>query len=159
MPFWRTRVPSAYEKQVERLLSSPHYGERWGRHWLDAARYADSDGYEKDKPRQVWFYRDWVINALQSRPALRPVHHRADCRRPAARRDAGPDRGHRIPAQFDDQRGRRHRSRAVSHGSDVRPHGRDRQKAFWASPSSARNATTTSSIRSRRKSTTGCSRS
>lgn len=55
---------NAYEKQVDRLLKSPHYGERWGRHWLDAARYADSDGYEKDKQRQVWFYRDWVINAL-----------------------------------------------------------------------------------------------
>ncbi len=56
--------PHAYETQVERLLASPHYGERWGRHWLDAARYADSDGFEKDKPRQVWFYRDWVVNAL-----------------------------------------------------------------------------------------------
>ena len=56
--------PQAYEKQVERLLASPHYGERWGRHWLDAARYADSDGFEKDKLRSVWFYRDWVINAL-----------------------------------------------------------------------------------------------
>ena len=56
--------PDAYERQVDRLLASPHYGERWGRLWLDAARYADSDGYEKDKQRQVWFYRDWVINAL-----------------------------------------------------------------------------------------------
>ncbi len=54
----------AYEKQVDRLLRSPHYGERWGRIWLDAARYADSDGFEKDKGRKVWFYRDWVINAL-----------------------------------------------------------------------------------------------
>jgi hypothetical protein len=54
----------ALEKQVERLLESPHYGERWGRFWLDAARYADSDGFEKDKPRFVWAYRDWVINAL-----------------------------------------------------------------------------------------------
>jgi hypothetical protein len=53
-----------YEQVVERMLASPHYGERWGRHWLDAARYADSDGFEKDKSRQVWFYRDWVINAL-----------------------------------------------------------------------------------------------
>ncbi len=61
--------PKAYEKQVERLLASPHYGERWGRHWLDAARYADSDGFEKDKMRSVWFYRDWVINALnQDKP-------------------------------------------------------------------------------------------
>jgi len=54
----------AYEKQVDRLLASPHYGERWARIWLDAARYADSDGFEKDKQRWVWFYRDWVINAF-----------------------------------------------------------------------------------------------
>lgn len=56
--------PRAYEDLVERLLASPHYGERWGRLWLDAARYADSDGYEKDKPRFAYFYRDWVIDAL-----------------------------------------------------------------------------------------------
>ncbi|MBI3866155.1 MAG: DUF1549 domain-containing protein, partial [Planctomycetia bacterium] len=54
----------AYENAVDRLLDSPHYGERWARIWLDAARYADSDGYEKDKSRQVWAYRDWVINAF-----------------------------------------------------------------------------------------------
>jgi hypothetical protein len=54
----------AYGKVVDRLLNSAHYGERWGRLWLDAARYADSDGYEKDKLRHVWFYRDWVIRAL-----------------------------------------------------------------------------------------------
>ncbi len=58
------RRPDAYERQVDRLLASPHYGERWGRIWLDAARYADSNGYEKDAPRNVWFYRDWVIRAL-----------------------------------------------------------------------------------------------
>ncbi len=58
------RSTNAYEKQVDRLLNSPHYGERWARHWLDAARYADSDGFEKDKQRQVWFFRDWVINAF-----------------------------------------------------------------------------------------------
>ena len=55
---------TAYEKQIERLLASPHFGERWARIWLDAARYADSDGYEKDKPREMWFYRDWVIDAF-----------------------------------------------------------------------------------------------
>jgi mono/diheme cytochrome c family protein len=54
----------AYDRAVERLLASPHYGERWGRHWLDAARYADSDGFEKDKSRNVWMYRDWVVGAL-----------------------------------------------------------------------------------------------
>ena len=54
----------AYERVVERLLASPHYGERWGRHWLDAARYADSTGFETDAPRSIWKYRDWVIEAL-----------------------------------------------------------------------------------------------
>jgi len=54
----------AYDRLVDRLLESPHYGERWGRIWLDAARYADSDGYEKDKSRLVHFYRDWVIQAI-----------------------------------------------------------------------------------------------
>jgi hypothetical protein len=54
----------AYEKAVDRLLASPHYGERWGRHWLDLARYADSDGYSIDAPRPIWKYRDWVIHAL-----------------------------------------------------------------------------------------------
>ena len=58
--------PVAYEREVDRLLASPEFGERWGRVWLDAARYADSDGFEKDKPRFVWFYRDWVIDALNS---------------------------------------------------------------------------------------------
>src|SRR5215472_716270 len=62
--FLADRSPNAYEKQIDRLLASPHYGERWARIWLDAARYADSNGYEKDAPRLVWFYRDWVINAL-----------------------------------------------------------------------------------------------
>ncbi|MFN0107769.1 MAG: PSD1 and planctomycete cytochrome C domain-containing protein [Blastocatellia bacterium] len=64
--FLADKSVNAYEKQVDRLLASPHYGERWGRLWLDAARYADSDGYEKDKSRSVWFYRDWVINALNA---------------------------------------------------------------------------------------------
>jgi hypothetical protein len=56
--------PDAYGRVVDRLLASPHYGERWGRHWLDVARYADSDGYTIDAPRQMWKYRDYVINAL-----------------------------------------------------------------------------------------------
>jgi hypothetical protein len=57
--------PDAYEKQVDRLLASPHYGERWARPWLDLARYADSDGYEKDLPRPyAWRWRHWVVKAL-----------------------------------------------------------------------------------------------
>ena len=56
--------PGAYGRLVDRLLDSPHYGERWGRHWLDIARYADSNGYNNDAPRKIWMYRDWVISAL-----------------------------------------------------------------------------------------------
>ncbi len=56
--------PDAYERLVDRLLASPHYGERWARPWLDLARYSDTKGYEKDQPRTMWVYRDWVIAAL-----------------------------------------------------------------------------------------------
>jgi len=62
--FLNDKAPDAYEKLVEKLLASPHYGERWARIWLDAARYADSDGYEKDMSRDVWAYRDYVIQAF-----------------------------------------------------------------------------------------------
>ena len=58
--------PDAYEKVIDRLLASPHYGERWARPWLDLARYADTNGYEKDRVRSIWPYRDWVINALNA---------------------------------------------------------------------------------------------
>ncbi|MFZ9343593.1 MAG: PSD1 and planctomycete cytochrome C domain-containing protein [Opitutales bacterium] len=56
--------PRAYEDLVERLLASPRYGERWARRWLDLARYADTNGFEKDRPRTIWPYRDWVVKAL-----------------------------------------------------------------------------------------------
>ncbi|MDX1985037.1 MAG: PSD1 and planctomycete cytochrome C domain-containing protein [Bryobacteraceae bacterium] len=56
--------PDAYERAVDRLLASPHYGERWARVWLDIARYADTDGYTIDAPRPIWKYRDWVIEAI-----------------------------------------------------------------------------------------------
>jgi mono/diheme cytochrome c family protein len=56
--------PDAYERLVDRLLANPHYGERWARPWLDLARYADTNGYEKDRRRSIWKYRDWVIHAL-----------------------------------------------------------------------------------------------
>jgi mono/diheme cytochrome c family protein len=55
---------NAYELLVERLLASSHYGERWARPWLDLARYADTNGYEKDRRRMMWKYRDWVIGAF-----------------------------------------------------------------------------------------------
>ncbi len=56
--------PNAYERVVDRLLASPHYGERWARHWLDLARYADSNGFQRDGFRTVWPYRDWVVRAF-----------------------------------------------------------------------------------------------
>jgi hypothetical protein len=64
--FDRDRSPDAYERAVERLLASPHYGERWGRHWLDLARYADKPAaWDADTTKgQAWLYRDWVVQAL-----------------------------------------------------------------------------------------------
>ena len=56
--------PEAFEKAVDQLLASPHFGERWASMWLDLARYADSKGYEKDPHRDIWRYREWVIKAF-----------------------------------------------------------------------------------------------
>ena len=65
--------PDAYERLVDRLLASPQYGERWAQHWLDLARYADTDGFEFDQARpDAWRYRDWVVDAPEPRHALRP---------------------------------------------------------------------------------------
>lgn len=61
---WKQSPEGAIRAAVERLLASPHYGERFARWWLDQARYADSNGYSIDSPRQIWLYRDWVIEAL-----------------------------------------------------------------------------------------------
>jgi len=63
--FLADRGPAAYERVVDRLLASPRYGERWAQHWLDLARYADTDGFEYDAVRpDAWRYRDWVVAAL-----------------------------------------------------------------------------------------------
>ena len=63
--FLADRSPLAYEHLVDRLLASPHYGERWGQHWLDLARFAETDGFEFDQARpDAWRYRDWVVQAL-----------------------------------------------------------------------------------------------
>jgi hypothetical protein len=57
--------PDAYERLIDRLLASPHYGERWARHWLDIVRFGESNGFERDLPRpNAWPYRDWVLQAL-----------------------------------------------------------------------------------------------
>ncbi len=62
--FLKDSSPNAYEKRVERLLNSPHYGERMAMEWLDLARYADTHGYHIDSHRDMWRWRDWVINAF-----------------------------------------------------------------------------------------------
>ena len=65
--FVRDASPRAYETLVDRLLASPHYGERWGRHWLDLARFAESDGFEHDAARpNAWRYRDYVVRAFNA---------------------------------------------------------------------------------------------
>jgi Protein of unknown function (DUF1553)/Protein of unknown function (DUF1549)/Planctomycete cytochrome C/Carbohydrate binding module (family 6) len=64
--FQNDQSENAYEKQVDKLLKSPAFGERWASMWLDLARYADSKGYEKDLDRSIWQYRDWVINAFNN---------------------------------------------------------------------------------------------
>ena len=63
--FLNDDAPDAWERLVDRLLASPHYGERWGRHWLDVVRYAETNGFERDSRKpEVWRYRDWVVNSL-----------------------------------------------------------------------------------------------
>ena len=63
--FEADRAPDAWDRQVDRLLASPAYGERWGQHWLDLARFAETDGFEHDRVRpEAWRYRDWTIAAL-----------------------------------------------------------------------------------------------
>jgi hypothetical protein len=68
--FLRDKTPQAYPKLIDRLLASPHYGERWGRHWLDLARFAESDGFEHDAARPyAWRYRDYVVRSFnQDKP-------------------------------------------------------------------------------------------
>ena len=108
--------PRAYDAVVEKLLASPHYGERWGRHWLDAARYADSDGFEKDMSRQVWFYRDWVVNAFnRDLPYDRfVIEQLAGDLLPNATQEQIVATG--FFAQFHAERGGRHRPGAIPHG-------------------------------------------
>lgn len=64
--FLKDPSPEHFERIVDRLLASPHYGEKWARPWLDLARYADSNGFQADQFRSIWAYRDWVVNALNA---------------------------------------------------------------------------------------------
>src|SRR5205814_5413170 len=65
--FANDKSPQAYEALIDRLLASPHYGERWGRHWLDLVRFAETDGFEHDAVRpHAWRYRDYVVQAFNA---------------------------------------------------------------------------------------------
>ncbi len=72
--FVNDKSPDAYERLVDKLLASPQFGERWGRHWLDVARYAESVTLRGFVFKEAWRYRDYVIDAFNARPALRPLH-------------------------------------------------------------------------------------
>ena len=100
--FLKDESPNAYEKVVDRLLTSPHYGERMAMQWLDFARYADSNGFQTDSSRQMWPWRDWVIKAFNSNKPFDQftVEQLAGDLLPNASRDqiiaTGFNRNHRI---------------------------------------------------------------
>src|SRR5262245_45206921 len=87
--FTQDQSPDAYVRWIDRLLASPHYGERWGRHWLDVVRFGESDGFENDKLRDhAWHYRDYVIRSLNDdKPYDQFVteHLAGDCLEPITR--------------------------------------------------------------------------
>src|SRR5262249_285447 len=145
--------PGAYERVVDALLASPPYGERWARPWLDLARYADSNGFQRDGFREVWPYRDWVVNpftrslpfdqfpiAQISRalppPATRTPAHTSNPRSPRAPTAAPPSTSRRGPT------GKRSASTPSSTGSTRRPPSGSGRRL------SAPSATTTSTTRS-----------
>lgn len=110
--------PNAYELLVDRLLESPHYGERWGRWWLDGARYADSNGYSIDGARPIWPYRDWVVQSFnQDMPLDTFTRYQlagdliAGTRQPGAK---SPDRDLWIATGF-------HRNTQINHEGGIDP--------------------------------------
>ncbi len=157
--FVKDHSPKAYEKVVDRLLASPRYGERWGRRWLDLTRYADSDGYNADGTRpNAWRYRDYVIAAFNSdKPYDQFVKEQLAGRRAVAR-SSGRAHRDRLPAQLS-RRDQRARSEPEEAGDRHRPHRHGGLGAARPRPSAARSATTTSSTRFRRRSTSSCRRS
>ena len=103
---------AAYEKTVDRLLASPRYGERWVWEWLDAARYADTNGYQGDNDRTTWPWRDWVIRAINANMPYDQftVWQLAGDLLPGG--DEGAEAGDGVHAQSHDQwRGRPHSGR------------------------------------------------
>ena len=104
-----TIAPDAYERLVDRLLASPRYGERMAADWLDVARFADTHGYQMDRYRAMWPYRDWVIKAFnQNLPFDQFVTWQlaGDL---LPERDEGTAAGHRVQPPAHAERGRRRR--------------------------------------------------
>ena len=125
--------PDAYEKLVDRLLASPHYGERWGRHWLDVARYADSNGYSHRRARA----RSGSTATGSSTPLNRDLPFDQFSIEQLAgdllpERDARAEGRDRLPPQHADQRGGRHRPGAVPRRGGRRPRRHDRHRAARA---------------------------
>ena len=166
--------PGAYERMVDRYLASPRYGERWGKHWLDAAGYADSNGYfsaDTDRPL-AYRYRDYVIRSLErDKPFDRFLREQLAGDEMAGFRswpadDAGSDRtarSHALPPQRPGRHRHRRdrnprRSRSTAARRSKRPC-RSRHRRCWGSRCIVLVATITSSNRSRRKSTTSSRRS
>jgi hypothetical protein len=155
--FVTDKSPDAYEKLVDRLLASPHYGERQARHWLDLARYADSNGFTVDGARSMWPYRDWVVKAfnddmpfdrftieqlagdLLPDPTLEQKVATGFHRNTPFNEEGGTD-----PEQF-------RAERTVDRASTT--------AAVWLGRRPVPSATTTSSTRSPRRTSTGCTRS
>ena len=153
----RARTPTS--GVVDRLLASPHYGERWARPWLDLARYADTNGYEKDNRRTMWKYRDWVIDALNRDMPFDQftIEQIAGDMLPDATRDQQIATGFHRNTMINEEGGvdpEESRYEALR-----RPRQHDRHGLARARRSAARSATTTSTTRSARRTTTGCSRS
>ncbi len=121
--FVNDQAPDAWPKLVDKLLASPHYGERWARHWLDLVRYADSGGFEFDVDRpEAWRYRDYVVKAFNDDKPYDAVHPRADRRRRVRARTRRGDDRDRLPAA---RAGRRRRRRARTAGLARRHRGDD----------------------------------
>ena len=105
--------PNAYEKVVDRLLASPRYGERMAMRWLDAARYADTNGYQTDGERFMWRWRDWVIDAFNRNMPFDQFTIEQIAGDLLPRRHARPEHRHRLQPQSPRQRRRRHHPRRV----------------------------------------------
>ncbi|PYQ20068.1 MAG: hypothetical protein DMF81_19780 [Acidobacteria bacterium] len=143
----------AYEKVVDRLLASPHYGERWARPWLDLARYADTNGYEKDRRRAAWKWRDWVIAAFNADMPFRQftIEQIAGDMLKDAGRSPPASTATRCSTRRAASTSKRRAGRRSWTGSTPPP------RCGSAPRSAARSATTTSSTPSPRRTTTGCS--